>query len=148
MDEFTLPEGVRAMLPMVGESLILAISPDKADGLSDAELALFRAAGPKLFEVLEGKALPHGFSVHFKDEVIRDISKVRDDPAVRDSVRSELLAVLRDPEKMKSLYTPGGDTFSDILNRGATRGTEQTGMFRESGSAVGRIRRRMNGGVA
>lgn len=121
VEEFSIPDEVRNMLPYVGGSIILGISPDKADGLSDIELRELERLGPGFFSILEGRQLPHGFAEHFRDEVLRDMRAIRNDPAAREMVRKEIQRILADPELRDRLYRPGGITFSDILEKGAAR---------------------------
>jgi hypothetical protein len=128
MEEFTIPDEVRDLLPGVGGSIILGISPDRADGLSDAEMAALERFGPGFFSILEGRQLPEGFAQHFKDDVLKDMKLIRNDPHVRDIVRKELFRYLNDPKLRDTLYTRGGPTFSEILESNARHAHE--GMFR------------------
>ncbi len=130
--EFDLPDRVRDQLWNVGELIIFAISPDKADGLSDAEMAILKKAGPPLFSLLEGRGLPNGFSSHFSGDVIPDLERIRHDAVAREAVRDEIRRIMQDPEEMRRLYTGKGTTFSDILHTGARHVNE--GMFRTPGS--------------
>lgn len=128
MEEFEISPDVRERLELVGELIIFGISPDKADGLSNAEMRLLEMHGPGFSALLEGRGLPRGFAAHLMKDVIPDMQKVRDDPVAREEVRLTIARYLSDPRKMDTLYRPGGDTYSDILNRAANG----TGMFRET----------------
>lgn len=123
-----LPENVRvAGLTVVGDIIYLAISPDIADGLSDAEFESLKELGPAFFELYmltdrlgampEGAKLPPGFAEHFKNDVLPNIEKVRNDPSAREQVRSEIRDTLKSPAKLDRLYREGGDTYSDMLAR-------------------------------
>jgi hypothetical protein len=115
VEEFVIPDEVRNVLPAVGGAILLGISPDKADGLSDAEMRELERMGPGFFSLLEGRQLPEGFAKHFRDEVLRDMRLIRQDPAAREAARREIQRVLVDPQLRDQLYRPGGPTFSDIL---------------------------------
>jgi len=128
VEEFEISPEVRERLELIGELIIFGVSPDKADGLSDAEMRLLEQHGPGFSALLEGRGLPPGFAAHLMKDVIPDMQKVRDDPAAREEVRLTIARYLNDPRKLDSLYRPGGDTYSDILNRAANG----NGMFRET----------------
>lgn len=130
MDEFSIPDGVRDRLDLVGQTIVYAISPDKVDGFSDLELALLKQHGPNFFKVLEGRGLPSDFSKHFKNDVIPDIERVRRDGVAREAVRDRILGIINDPKELDALYRPGGTTYSDILHDAARH--VQTGAFRTS----------------
>jgi hypothetical protein len=122
-----LPDRVRdGGLTGVASLIYQAVSPDKYDGLSDAEYLALVNNGIPLFELWElGKrvglpGLPQGFAKHFRNDVIPDITQVRADPVARQLVREQLEAILNDPERIAGLYREGGDTFSEILDA-ATR---------------------------
>lgn len=122
-------------LAVVGKILYIAASPDKLDGLSDAEFEALRQAGPDVFSILEkGRlsindelGLPKGFSAHFKDEVLEDLRIIREDPQKRELFRAAIDEVLRDGAILNDLYTPRGTTYSDIAS--VIAGTFRTGEF-------------------
>jgi len=156
MAEFEVPDLIRdSGLVGVGNIIYSAVSPDVLDGLSDSEFAILQKQGVDLFYLMElGKragapGLPVGFAKHFKDDVIPDIAKVRNDPEMRDEVRLRIRELLNNPKRVHDLYRDGGETYSQIL-RDATLGVRSVpigsttlmseGMFRRSPRA-GRNRR-------
>jgi len=130
-EEINIPDRVRDQLWNVGEIIIFAISPDRADGLSDAEMEMLKRAGPNFFSLIEGRTLPEGFSEHFRDDVIPDLERIRHDAVAREYVRNEIRRIMQTPSEMAKLYRPGGITYSDILHNGARHVNE--GMFRIPG---------------
>lgn len=128
MAKQTLPADVReAGLRTVASILYLAASPDEADGLSDLEYSQLKEKGPAFFEtyglvqrVLPSEVqLPEGFAQHFVRDVLPDLERVRSDASSRNQFRSEVRDTLNSPSKMDRLYTPGGDSFSAMLERAA-----------------------------
>jgi hypothetical protein len=131
-----LPTNVReAGLRTVGAILYLAASPDEADGLSDIEFLELKSRGPEFFKTYqlvqrvlpEGVQLPPGFAEHFTRDVLPDLERVRNDPGARNQFRSEVRDALSSPGKLDKLYTPGGDTFSDMLHRAAEQSGARAG---------------------
>jgi hypothetical protein len=115
-------EGREDILTSVGLALILAASPDKFDGISDAEFHLLEKLGTGfgIYELLgrlgvpDSFRLPEGFAKHFSNEVIPDLSIIRQDKEMIEAFRKELKYVLSHPEVRANLYRKGGVTYSDI----------------------------------
>jgi hypothetical protein len=140
-----LPADIRrAGLAAVAGVIYLAVSPDEADGLSDLELQGLKQHGPawvQLTELLgrvlpEGVRLPNGFTEHFTRDVLPAIDVVRSNAGARNQVRSEIRDCIGSRSCIDSLYTPGGRTFTDILERasaGTLRQTETKGTAESSG---------------
>jgi len=114
-------------LEAVGGAIITGISPDLYDGLSEAEFRAMERHAPEFFESWIGRhvGLPKGFDAHYRDDVIPDMRTIRDNPLARDGARQELRDLLADSTRVKNLYRPGGDTFSEILDKWAGRVTDQ-----------------------
>lgn len=139
------------ILTSVGAALYLAASPDLYDGLSETEFAAMRDAGPAVFSIYEklGRVglpesyrLPDGFADHFSKEVLSDVAIIRGDAAKQLLFRTELRAILTDPNQVKKLYTKEGTTFSDVASRIA--GSNRVGKFynpAHSGSQAGGSKR-------
>lgn len=140
-----LPRSVReAGLRTVAAILFLAASKQAADGLSDLEFLQLKEAGPRFFELYgltqrvlpQEIQLPPGFAEHFSRDVLPDLERVRDDPSAQRQFRSEIRDVLSSNAKLDKLYTPGGDTFSDMLHRAATQGEARLGTPSEETQAA------------
>lgn len=126
-------------LASVGESIYVGVSPDLYDGLSDDEWKVMKDAAPKFFDSWVGRhvGLPEGFETHYRNDVLPDMEVIRQHPELRDGFRRELGALLSDERRIRALYTPGGETYSDLLRKWADKARNQepiqTGMFRKSG---------------
>jgi hypothetical protein len=129
-----LPADIRrAGLQAVAGVIYLAVSPE-ADGLSDLELQELKQHGPawiQLTELLgrvlpEGVRLPNGFTEHFTRDVLPAIDVVRSNVGARNQVRSEIRDCVGSRQCVDSLYTPGGRTFTDILERAAASAAKRT----------------------
>jgi hypothetical protein len=110
-------------LEAIGGAIITGLSPDLYDGLSEAEFRAMEKHAPEFFESWIGRhvGLPKGFDAHYRDDVLPDMRMIRGNALARDGARQELRDLLAEPERVKNLYKPGGETFSAILDKWADR---------------------------
>lgn len=137
LDPFIRDRGLEA----VGESIYVGVSPDLYDGQSDAEFRAMESTAPRFFDSWIGRhvGLPQGFDRHYRDEVLPDMRTIRDHPELREGFRAELDALLRDENRIRNLYTPGGETYSEMLRKWASKVEPvQSGVIRRPRQRKGR----------